>query len=48
MKTMYSNWRKDYAGMEEYPEHFVAEIEDDLWKLVDLNASDAHGENSVA
>jgi hypothetical protein len=48
MKTTYSYACKDYPGMEECPGHFVAETQDELWKLLELHASVAHGEDPAA
>ena len=31
--------------MDACPGHFVAETEDEIWKLMELHASTAHGEN---
>jgi hypothetical protein len=45
MKTTYSYACKDYPGMEECPGRFFAETEDEIWKLVGLHASVAHGED---
>ena len=39
---------KDYPGMEKCPGRFYAETEDELWKLIELHASVAHGEDPSA
>ncbi len=36
---------KDYPGMDACPGQFVAETEDELWKLMEVHASVAHGED---
>jgi hypothetical protein len=48
MKTAYSYACKDYPEMEECPGHFVAQTEDEIWKLIELHASVAHGEDPAA
>lgn len=48
MKTTYSYACKDYPGMEECPGHFHAETEGEIWKLIELHASVAHGEDPAA
>ena len=48
MNTTYSYACKDYPEMEACPGHFVAETEDELWKLMELHASVAHGEDHSA
>ena len=48
MKATYSFACKDYPGMEECPGRFYAETEDEIWKLVELHASVAHGEDATA
>lgn len=48
MKTAYSYACKDYPELEECPGHFVAQTEDEIWKLIELHASVAHGEDPVA
>lgn len=45
MTTKHSYACKDYPGMEACPGQFVAETEGELWKLIELHASVAHGEN---
>ncbi|MFC1681077.1 DUF1059 domain-containing protein [Pseudomonadota bacterium] len=41
----YSYSCKDYPDMETCLGHFVAETEDELWKLIELHASVAHEED---
>jgi hypothetical protein len=48
MKRSYSYACKDYPGMEECPGRFSAGTEDELWKLLELHASVAHGEDPAA
>lgn len=48
MKTAYSYACKDYPELEECPGHFVAQTEDEIWKLIELHASVAHGEDPAA
>ena len=48
MKTSYSYACKDYPGMEDCPGHVVAATEDEVWKLMELHASVAHGEDPSA
>lgn len=38
----------DYPGMEACPAHFTTETLDELWKIIELHASMAHGENPAA
>jgi len=45
MTSIYSYACKDYPEMESCPGHFVAETEDEIWKLMALHASVAHGED---
>ncbi len=45
MKPTYSYACRDYRGMEACPGHFVAETEDELWKLMELHAVVAHEED---
>jgi hypothetical protein len=45
MTSKHSYACKDYPGMDACPGQFVAETEDELWKLMELHASVAHGEN---
>ncbi len=46
MTTTYSYACKEFPGMEACPAHFHAETKDELWKLIELHASLAHGEDS--
>jgi hypothetical protein len=39
---------KDYPGMEACPAQVIAETEDEVWKLMELHASVAHGEDPAA
>ena len=48
MATTYAYACKDYPEMEACPGQFVAETEDELWKLIELHASVAHGEDPAA
>ena len=41
----YSFACKDYEGMESCPGKVVAETEEELWKLMELHAVIAHGED---
>ena len=45
MKSRHSYACKDYPGMEACPGQFVAETESELWKLIELHATVAHGED---
>lgn len=45
MTTTYSYACKDCEGMEACPGQVVTETEDELWKLVELHAVIAHGED---
>lgn len=45
MASTYSYACKDYPEMESCPGSFVAETEGELWKLIELHASVAHGED---
>ena len=45
MQKAYSYACKDYPGMEKCPGRFCAETEGELWKLIELHASVAHGED---
>ena len=38
----------DYPGMEACPAQVTAETEDEVWKLMELHASVAHGEDPAA
>ena len=48
MKTTYSYACKDYPGNEKCPGRFYAGTEDEIWKLVELHAAIAHGEDPAA
>ncbi len=45
MANTYSYACKDYPGMEDCPGQFVAQSPDEVWKLMELHASVAHGED---
>ena len=45
MTSKHSYACKDYPEMETCPGYFVAETEDEIWKLMELHASVAHGED---
>ncbi len=45
MTSKHSYACKDYPGMDACPGQFVAETEDELWKLMEVHASVAHGED---
>ena len=45
MASKHSYACKDYPEMEACPGYFVAETEDEIWKLMELHASVAHGED---
>lgn len=47
MTTTYSYACKEFPGMEACPGRFYAETEDELWKLIELHASVAHGEDAA-
>ncbi len=44
----YSYACKDYPGVEGCPGRVQAETEDELWKLIELHATIAHGEDPGA
>ena len=48
MPTSFSYACKDYPGMETCPGMVVAETEDEVWKLMELHAQIAHGEDPSA
>ncbi len=48
MAQSFSYACKDYPGMEECPFKVVAESEDEVWKLMELHAVVAHGEDPSA
>jgi len=45
MSTIYSYACKDCEGMETCPGKVVAATEDEVWKLMELHAVVAHGED---
>jgi len=45
MTTTYSYACKDFPGMAACPGQFTAETEGELWKLIELHAALAHGED---
>ncbi len=45
MTSKHSYACKDYPGMDACPGRFVAETEDELWRLMELHASVAHEED---
>ena len=45
MTSKHSYACKDYPDMEACQGYFVAETEDEIWKLMELHASVAHGED---
>ena len=47
MTTTYSYACKEFPGMEACPGRFYAETEDELWKLIELHAAVAHGEDAA-
>ena len=46
MATKYSYACKEFPGMEACPAHFHTETKDELWKVIELHASLAHGETA--
>ena len=44
----YSYARKDCEGMESCPGKVIAETEDEVWKLMELHAVIAHGEDPAS
>ena len=46
MATTHSYACKDFPGMEACPAHFRAETSDELWKIIELHAQLAHGEDA--
>lgn len=48
MAKTYAYACKDYPGMEACPGHFIAETENEIWKLMELHASLAHDEDPDA
>jgi hypothetical protein len=45
MANTYAYACKDYPGMEACPGHFIAETEGEVWRLMELHAALAHGED---
>ena len=45
MASIYSYACRDYPGMEACPARFTTETQDELWKIIELHASEAHGED---
>lgn len=48
MTPTFSYACKDYPGMEKCPGRFCAATDDEIWKLMELHASVAHGEDPAA
>lgn len=48
MQSTYSYSCSDYPGMETCPGQFRTASKDELWKLIALHASVAHGEDPTA
>ena len=48
MTKIHSYACKDYPGMEACPGFVRAETEDEVWQLMELHASVAHGEDPTA
>ena len=48
MTTAYSYACKDCEGMESCPAQVTAATEDEVWKLMELHAVTAHGEDPSA
>ena len=48
MTKIHSYACKDYPGMEACPGYVRAETEDEVWQLMELHASVAHGEDPAA
>ena len=48
MPTTYTYACRDYPEMEACPGEFTTETEDELWKVIELHASVAHGEDPAA
>lgn len=48
MASKHSYACMDYPGMEACPGKFVAATEDEVWKLMELHAAHAHGEDPKA
>ncbi len=48
MPRTYSYACRDYPGMEACPARFTTETQDELWKIIEVHASVAHGEDPAA
>ncbi len=48
MAKTYSYACREFPGMEACPGQFTAETEGELWKLIELHAALAHGEDPAA
>jgi hypothetical protein len=48
MKSSFSYACSDYPGMQACPGRLRAATKDELWKLIELHASIAHGEDPAA
>jgi hypothetical protein len=48
MKATYSYACTDYPGMEGCPGRFYADSENEIWKLIEVHAAIAHGEDPAA
>ena len=48
MSTKFSYACKDYPEMESCPGYFISETESELFKMIELHASVAHGEDPSA
>jgi hypothetical protein len=48
MASVYSYACKDYPGMEDCPGRVVAKTENEVWKLIEVHATVAHGEDPSA
>ena len=48
MKSTYSYACKDYPGNEECQGRFYAATEGEIWKLIEVHAAIAHGEDPAA
>jgi hypothetical protein len=48
MKATYSYACRNYPGMEGCPGRFYAGSENEIWKLIEVHAAIAHGEDPAA
>jgi len=48
MDPIHSYACRDYPGMETCPGRFYAQTTDELWKHIELHASDSHEEDPTA